>query len=174
MQRTIVPNSTAIPNFLLDFVIPQLPGPEAKCLLYICRRTFGFGKQADRISLSQFVEGVRRRNAGKTLDFGTGLSRPAVVAALKSLEALGLIAVNKVEEGKTYQLKLSLNLKANPGSIKEVVAGLRKGVRISKSRKLKQKRMFGPVRKSVDKTVNSLQGVVNAVNQQGLTRLTST
>ena len=51
----LIPNSTQIPNVILDKIIPGIPNAEAKCLLYICRRTYGFHKEKDRISLTQFT-----------------------------------------------------------------------------------------------------------------------
>ena len=44
---------TAVPNGIIDWLLPDLTGGELKVLLYICRRTRGFRKQEDRISVSQ-------------------------------------------------------------------------------------------------------------------------
>ena len=65
--KSLIPNSTQVPNVILDLFIPRLPEGEARCSLYICRRTFGFHKKRDRISLSQFVDGIRDKE-GKVLD----------------------------------------------------------------------------------------------------------
>nr|MDP9472985.1 replication protein [Chloroflexota bacterium] len=56
-------------------LMPQLSDAELRVLLYIVRRTFGFKREADAISLSQMVSGITTRE-GQVLDRGTGLSKP--------------------------------------------------------------------------------------------------
>lgn len=88
----LYPNSTQIPDVILDYWMAKLSGAEFKVLLYICRRTYGFRRETDTVSLSQLCDGITKRN-GQRLDHGTGLSRPSVVAALKTLiENHGLVA----------------------------------------------------------------------------------
>lgn len=72
----------------------ELSGAELKVLLYVVRRTFGFQKMSDAISLSQIVSGITTRD-GRVLDKGTGLSRRAVVAALRELEERGLVRADR-------------------------------------------------------------------------------
>jgi hypothetical protein len=68
------PTTTPTLDEIFDVWLSQLTGSELKVLLYIVRRTFGFKKDADRISLTQICEGIITRE-GKVLDRGTGLSR---------------------------------------------------------------------------------------------------
>src|SRR5918996_930350 len=75
------PNTTQIPNDVFDSLMPHLSGGELKVLLYICRRTFGFRKDSDRISLTQIAHGITTK-AGRVLDHGTGLSKRHVINAL--------------------------------------------------------------------------------------------
>ncbi len=84
------PNYTMVPDELIDEYLADLSGAEVKVLLYIIRRTFGFKKDADAISINQMVEGITTRE-GKVLDSGTGLARRSVVNGLKGLEAKGVI-----------------------------------------------------------------------------------
>ncbi len=42
-------------------LLPQLGEAELKVLLYIIRRTYGFGKDRDAISYDQFLRGIRTR-----------------------------------------------------------------------------------------------------------------
>ena len=86
------PNWTQIPDEVLDFMLPALSGAELKVFLYILRRTYGFKRDADRITLSQLSTGIRKQD-GTYLDYGTGLSRRAVIDAIKALEAKGLVLV---------------------------------------------------------------------------------
>src|ERR687893_622177 len=92
------PNTTQIPNEVFDTLMPHLSGGELKVLLYICRRTFGFRKDNDRISLSQIAHGITTK-AGRVLDSGTGLSKRHVQRALRALESHKVILVErKVDE----------------------------------------------------------------------------
>ena len=89
------PTTTPLPDEIYDVWAPQLGEAELKVLLYIVRRTLGFRKNADAISLSQFLHGIVTRD-GRTLDRGCGVSsRPNVVRALKGLEDKGLIVATR-------------------------------------------------------------------------------
>jgi hypothetical protein len=52
------PNYTPVPDELFDEQLPDLSGAELKVLLYIIRRTFGFKKERDNISLNQLLHGI--------------------------------------------------------------------------------------------------------------------
>jgi hypothetical protein len=64
------PSYTQVPDELFDVLITQLSDAELRVLLYIMRRTFGFKREADTISLSQLVSGITTRD-GQVLDRGT-------------------------------------------------------------------------------------------------------
>jgi phage replication O-like protein O len=91
------PTTTPVPDEVFDLLLPQLSGAELKVLLYICRRTFGFKKQWDSISLNQIASGITTRD-GRVLDRGTGLSKRHVQRALKQLEEKQIIRVNRVRD----------------------------------------------------------------------------
>ena len=103
-------NCTPIPDEFFDVLAVHLSEAELRVLLYIMRRTFGFKKRADAISLSQLTGGIRRRD-GSVLDNGTGLSKPAVLKAVSGLQAKGIISVEKRtgydgrNEVNVYQLR---------------------------------------------------------------------
>ena len=85
------PNYTQIPDVFFDEVMCELTEAELRVALYIMRRTFGFKKRADTISLSQFLTGIRTR-AGEQLDRGCGLRSPTHLSrALQGLEEKGII-----------------------------------------------------------------------------------
>lgn len=96
---------TGLPNAMLDWVIPSLPEAEMRVLLYIARRTYGFGKDQDTISINQFVKGMRRRN-GDPLDAGAGLARLSVQRGIKGLESRGLIAVERPMHGAEHETSI--------------------------------------------------------------------
>ena len=86
----LTPNYTQIPDQVFDELLPILSGNEIKILMYICRRTFGFKRDTDNISLSQMVSGITTK-AGIQLDGGTGLSKASVARTLKDLEEKDII-----------------------------------------------------------------------------------
>jgi hypothetical protein len=104
MPRALIPNSTQVPDVILDHWMAELSGAEFKVLLYIARRTYGFGKESDSISLSQIAHGITRRD-GTVLDRGTGASRSSVARSLKELEERGLVirTTNLADSGREFQ-----------------------------------------------------------------------
>lgn len=74
---------TAIANEIMDAMVKyRIPGEQMQCLLFILRKTYGFNKKSDKISLSQFVK-------------GTGIKRRAVARAIKALQDKNIIFVKK-------------------------------------------------------------------------------
>jgi phage replication O-like protein O len=105
------PTTTPVPDEVFDVLMPQLSGAELKVLLYICRRTFGFKKASDTISLHQIATGIKTRD-GRVLDGGTGLCKRHVQRALKVLEKKNIIQVTrKADETGLYEVNTySLNM----------------------------------------------------------------
>ena len=105
------PTTTPVPDEVFDVLMPQLSGAELKVLLYICRRTFGFKKTSDTISLHQIAQGITTRD-GRVLDGGTGLCKRHVQRALKVLEKKNIIQVTRtvdetgLNEVNTYSLNM--------------------------------------------------------------------
>ena len=80
---------TKISNELLDALIRyRIPGEQMQVFLCVMRKTYGFNKKKDEISLTQFEE-------------HTGLKRPAVARSIKSLVTKGLLRCNKSVTGGT-------------------------------------------------------------------------
>jgi len=87
--------SVAVPAVLIDRWMAVLSDAELRVVLYVCRRTCGWGKEADVISMAQFTGGIAARD-GHVVDGGCGLRRPqSVYAALASLERRGLLALTR-------------------------------------------------------------------------------
>jgi len=101
-----------VPDEIFDKLLSYLSPSELKVLLYLVRRTFGFKKNSDSISLSQICNGIKTRT-GKIIDSGTGLSRPAVIKALKVLEGNNVILTRRGQNYKgekqtnTYSLNVT-------------------------------------------------------------------
>src|SRR5918992_504428 len=105
------PNYTPVPDELFDEQLPDLSGSELKVLLYIIRRTFGFKKDSDNISLNQLLHGITTKE-GEVLDRRTGLTKKTLLEAIKSLVEKNLIITErrrskeKGDEPTTYRLNL--------------------------------------------------------------------
>ncbi len=104
-----IPNGTYVPDEVFDLLMPRLSDIELRALLYIIRRTFGFKKGADDISLKQMVEGITTRD-GRVLDGGCGLSRPSVTKAVRGLAEKNIVkstanySPQRGNEATTYTL----------------------------------------------------------------------
>jgi hypothetical protein len=115
------PNFTSVPDEFFDELAPRLNGGEVKVLLYIIRRTFGFKKERDCISLSQMLNGIVRRN-GERLDNGAGLSKPSLCRALNTLvEKQVIIATRQYDyNGSNMATAYQLNMR---GRVEEATLG---------------------------------------------------
>ena len=122
------PNYTTVPDELFDQLLPDLSDAELRVLLYIIRRTFGFKRESDNISLSQLVNGITTTD-GRVLDRGAGLSKSAAAKAVRSLAQKGVIlstrnrSVERGDEPTTYGLRF----KDTPVSTKKTGGGLPNG-----------------------------------------------
>src|SRR4029453_7943530 len=145
-------NGTIVPDDLFDVLMPVCTGAEFKVLAYIVRRTFGFKKASDAISLHQMVDGITKRN-GTVLDRGTGLSKSAVAVAIKGLTTKGIIEVHRSTSTKrgyeptTYRLRFAAT---QPLSRNRTRGG--------------QKNGQGLVQKSDIQTTEGQTTVINTVN----------
>jgi len=103
----MIPNFTQIPNILLDELLPDLSKGELKVLLYIARRTYGFHKVKDKISLSQLENGI------DGYDKGTGLNRDTIIVSVNRLEEINLLQVDRTKQINEYAINLSFTSREN-------------------------------------------------------------
>ena len=110
------PNTTPVPDVLFDELLQQLDNAELRVLLYIIRRTYGFKKSSDDISIGQMVDGITRKD-GTVLDGGTGMAKSSVTRALSGLLAKKIIIARRNQsrergnEPTTYALRLKTDEK---------------------------------------------------------------
>ncbi len=111
----VSPNTTPVPDDVFDVIAPELTEAELRVLLYIVRRTFGFNRERDAISLSQMVDGIRTKD-GRVLDRGTGMSRRGVMGGCAGLTEKGIITVEKrlAEQGDNEINIYSLRFRGKP------------------------------------------------------------
>lgn len=86
------PRYTPTPDQIFDELLAPglLTEAELRVLLYIVRRTFGWKKELDNISLSQITGGIVKRD-GARLDWGAGVAKSSAVRAIKGLVEKGVI-----------------------------------------------------------------------------------
>jgi hypothetical protein len=100
---SFVPNAFQVPNAFVDEVMCQISDASTKIYLLICRKTRGWNKEMDSISLTQF-------------ELFTGKSRPTIIKCLRELIKFGLVIEKpSTMHGKTYKLgdDSSVNLVMN-------------------------------------------------------------
>jgi hypothetical protein len=104
------PNGTIVPDEVFDLLAPELTEAELRVLLYIIRRTFGFKKNSDNISLKQMTDGIITRE-GRVLDRGTGLSKGGNARGIRGLIGKGIIITTRNrtaeagDQATTYTLR---------------------------------------------------------------------
>ncbi len=115
------PNTTPVPDNFFDELMPTLSGAELKVVLYIIRRTFGFKRTSDSISISQMLDGITKKN-GEILDYGTGLAKSTLMVALKSLIERNIIVQKRRFDirGGNIATEYAVNVRLAKPSIKTV------------------------------------------------------
>src|SRR5437763_924314 len=88
------PRGTYTPDIFFDVLAPNLSEAELRVLLYIIRRTYGWKKDTDNISLGQMVNGIRKAD-GEVLDYGTGMAKSAVARGISGLLDKGIILAQR-------------------------------------------------------------------------------
>lgn len=107
-ERRLYPNTFQVHNVYVDELLPVLTGDEVKTLLFAIRQIVGWNKVTDRISLSQFCNGINGKG-------GTGLSPATQRAVLRTLVNYGLllkVAENDptVNHGAEWGLQFDMDL----------------------------------------------------------------
>ena len=157
------PNFTTVPDEFFDVLAPRLNGGEVKALLYIIRRTFGFKKERDSISISQMLNGIVKRN-GDRLDNGAGLSKPSLCRALNTLAEKNVIIATRQFDfnGSNLATSYQLNMSGGTRDRKEETLGkkMRQGSLSQKVTKGKSHIFTKPLvkKRDIQYTVDNKQG----------------
>lgn len=129
------PNGTIVPDAVFDELLVELTDAELRVLLYIIRRTFGWKKEADTISLKQMAEGIRLSD-GRVIDRGTGMAKSACARGVKGLLAKGIITAtrNSSPERGNLPTAYALRFVGTPVSSKETGGVLNEDTPVSLTR----------------------------------------
>jgi len=103
--KDLLPNSFQVPNLFVDDILKYLTGSEAKLMIFLMRKTFGWIKENDKISITQFQKGA-------------GLSRQCVIDGLSELVKLQIIKKTENKSGNFYGMNIKWESEVIDGSLK--------------------------------------------------------
>jgi DnaD/phage-associated family protein len=121
-NASYIPNSFQTPNAIIDKLQHLLTDGEFRVLIFMCRHILGWSEKRStrraRISLKMFVKGYSDKDG--TEYGGCGLERPAVITALASLAAFGVVRkVGKAtNDGQMWELALLTGGKVDIDALK--------------------------------------------------------
>src|SRR2546425_2214417 len=105
-------NFFRLPNEWTDITAQITSLAEMKLVEYVLKHTWGYSEfdMVKKITTDEFMNG-RKRKSGERIDKGTGLSKPSVIAGLKSAVEHGLLTEeiddsDKARIKKFYKLKM--------------------------------------------------------------------
>ena len=113
------PNYTQTPNAFFDEHLPEMGFAELKVVCFAMRKTFGWHKEDDRISLSQFVK-------------GTGLSKRGVIDGIEAAMQRGVM--HRKKDGQSYRYSLAVSSRSGEAASQEgteVVKQLHRGSEVT-------------------------------------------
>ena len=146
-----IPNHTQVPNELIDKWMRELSHAQFKVMIAICRKTIGWHKQTDSISISQITE-------------MTGVTKKTVIESLKVLERLQLINTKK-EYRKTTDITINYEqtgvMSTPPQEQSGVMSTPPSGVIVTHTKETLKKNIY---------TIPSLEEVCNYFEQNGYSR----
>ncbi len=104
-----------MPNHWTDVTADIGSIAELKVVEYVLKHTWGYQEYGLRkkITNDEFMHG-RRRKDGTRLDKGTGLSKPSVIAGLKSAVERGLL-IEEIDDSDKARVKKYYSLRMMPG-----------------------------------------------------------
>ena len=92
-----LPAFTMLPNEIIDDWMVDLSHAQLKVLLFMIRRTLGFGRRECSVSLKEMLNGLTAAD-GRVLHRGAGLSKKALLAAIGDLRDMGLIEAQRQQD----------------------------------------------------------------------------
>lgn len=109
-MNNFIPNSTQVPNIIMDDYMSKLNGAELKVLIFFIRQRYGFQKYKGEFSysISQIMNGITYGD--KKVCNGTGLSNRAVLNAIEKLKKYNLVGIKNGDYNKGVANKYSLNI----------------------------------------------------------------
>lgn len=147
-----IPNHTQIPNELIDKWMRELSHAQFKVMIAVCRKTIGWHKQTDSISVSQITE-------------MTGVTKKTVIESLKQLEKLRLITTKK-EYRKTTDITINYEV----SGVMSTPPKTQTGVMSTPPAGVMSTHTKETLKKNIYSTIPSLEEVCNYFEQNGYSR----
>jgi phage replication O-like protein O len=163
VSEKLKPNFTPIPNVILDEIMRKLSPGATKVLFTICRFTYGYGRQSDRISLSQLAEWA-------------GLNRRSVSRSIKQLGPFVTIAPGSVNLASEYRLNIEIldtDLEAicHQGQNAARGAGSDRSVPFQRNQRKERSFVSSPIVENVTRRLNELAGAAYRPNAKSTVNL---
>src|SRR5947209_18968579 len=124
-------NFFRLPNEWTDITAQVTSLAEMKLVEYVLKHTWGYSEFdiVKKITTDEFMYG-RKKKSGERIDSGTGLSKPSVIAGLKSAVAHGLLEEetddsDKARIKKYYKLKMRTPIEADEPENEETHADVK-------------------------------------------------
>ncbi len=107
-------NFFRLPNEWTDITARVTSLAEMKLVEYVLKHTWGYSEfdMVKKITTDEFMSG-RKKKSGERVDIGTGLSKPSVIAGLKSAVAHGLLE-EETDDSDKARIKKYYKLKMKP------------------------------------------------------------
>src|SRR6266480_3668441 len=125
-------NFFRLPNEWTDITAHITSLAEMKLVEYVLKHTWGYSEfdMVKKITTDEFMNG-RKKKSGDRVDKGTGLSKPSVIAGLKSAVKHGLLEEeiddsDKARIKKCYKLKMRNPIEEEDPEKEEVHADVKK------------------------------------------------
>lgn len=143
-DNRFIPNSFQVPNALVDDLMAELSGAELKCYLAILRKTKGWNKESDAISVTQLMD-------------VTGLSNKAVIDACNSLVGRDLLSQGVGSRGvKIFSVNLCKKFTSEKSSlVKKVHSTSEKSSLVTSE---KSSHTINNIKNTIQNTNNSTSG----------------
>ena len=102
-ERMLIPNTTQVPNVVIDWMMAELGGPAFKVLMFFIRQRYGFQMPYGKFqySIGEICDGITIMMRGedgekkvKRVCAGTGLTRESVVSAVRELNKMAALEVH--------------------------------------------------------------------------------
>src|SRR5436189_3283189 len=108
-------NFFRLPNEWTDITATITSLAEMKLVEYVLKHTWGYSEfdMVKKITTDEFMYG-RKRKDGTRIDEGTGLSKPSVIAGLKSAVEHGLL-IEEIDDSDKARVKKYYSLRMTPG-----------------------------------------------------------
>jgi hypothetical protein len=118
-QKLLMPNTTQIPNVMLDVIMPAVSPGTWKIISCVARQTYGWQKRWDAISIS-------------TVQKKTGLSNRFVIDTMEEMREAGLL-LRREGERKEFGYEYSLNTDCDMVQVAELLKTVERQPRIKPS-----------------------------------------